>query len=70
MAFGNMRRKLRLNKMNGVRMDKYQCMCGWIYDPEVGEPSQNIKPGTPFEDLPDTFKCPQCGLGKNSFRKI
>jgi len=51
-------------------MDKYQCMCGWIYDPEVGEPSQNIKPGTPFEALPDTFVCPQCGLGKNAFRKI
>ncbi|HIQ31970.1 MAG TPA: rubredoxin [Methanothermococcus okinawensis] len=51
-------------------MAKYQCMCGWIYDEDVGEPSQNIPPGTKFEDLPDTFRCPQCGLGKNAFRKI
>ena len=44
-------------------------MCGWIYDEDNGEPSQNIKPSK-FEALPDTFKCPQCGLGKNAFRKI
>ncbi|WP_018154027.1 MULTISPECIES: rubredoxin [Methanothermococcus] len=51
-------------------MAKYQCMCGWIYDEAEGEPSQNIAPGTKFEDLPDTFKCPQCGLGKSAFKKI
>ncbi|ABR55918.1 Rubredoxin-type Fe(Cys)4 protein [Methanococcus aeolicus Nankai-3] len=51
-------------------MTKYQCMCGWIYDESVGEPSQNITPNTKFEDLPDTFKCPQCGLSKSAFRKI
>ena len=43
-------------------MAKYQCMCGWIYDENVGEPSQNMAPNTKFEDLPNTFKCPQCGL--------
>ncbi len=51
-------------------MAKYQCMCGWIYDEEKGEPSQNISPGTKWEDLPEDFRCPQCGLGKNAFRKI
>jgi len=59
-----------LKKKKGDTMAKYQCMCGWIYDEEKGEPSQNIAPNTKFEDLPDTFKCPQCGLGKNAFRKL
>jgi len=51
-------------------MAKYQCMCGWTYNENEGEPSQNIPSNTKFEDLPDTFKCPQCGLGKNAFKKI
>ncbi|WP_423793075.1 rubredoxin [Methanocaldococcus indicus] len=46
-------------------LKKYRCrVCGWIYDPEKGEPSQNIPPGTPFEELPDSFRysfrCPVC----------
>ncbi|AEH07562.1 rubredoxin [Methanothermococcus okinawensis] len=51
-------------------MAKYKCMCGWIYDEDKGEPSQNIAPGTKFEDLPNTFKCPQCGLPKSAFKKL
>ncbi|BAW31316.1 MAG TPA: rubredoxin [Methanothermobacter sp.] len=52
-------------------MDKYQCqMCGYIYDPEEGDPNQGIEPGTPFEDLPEDWTCPICGVGKDQFKKI
>lgn len=51
-------------------MDKYRCIvCGWVYDPAVGDPDNGIKPGTKFEDLPDTWVCPECGVGKDSFEK-
>lgn len=50
---------------------KYRCkVCGYIYDPEKGDPSQEIKPGTPFEELPDSWKCPECGVNKEQFEKI
>jgi len=49
-------------------VQKYVCMaCGWVYDPAVGEPGQGVAPGTAFEDLPDSFVCPECGLGKDEF---
>ncbi len=49
-------------------MQKYVCdVCGWIYDPEEGVPDQDIAAGTPFEDLPDDFECPECGVGKEEF---
>lgn len=49
-------------------MEKYQCLaCGWIYDPEEGYPENGIKPGTAWEDLPDDFTCPLCGVGKEEF---
>jgi len=52
-------------------MDKYQCnVCGWIYDPEVGDATQNIPPGTAFENLPGDWTCPECGAGKEEFSKI
>ncbi|WP_456419292.1 rubredoxin [Methanocaldococcus infernus] len=51
-------------------MAKYQCMCGWIYDEEKGLPEQGIEPGTKWEELPEDFRCPQCGLGKSAFRKL
>ena len=51
-------------------MDIYVCLpCGWEYDPEVGVPEAGIEPGTPFEDLPDDFKCPICGMSKAVFEK-
>jgi rubredoxin-NAD+ reductase len=46
---------------------KYVCVCGWEYDEEQGDPENGIAPGTKFEDLPDDFVCPVCGLGKDSF---
>lgn len=52
-------------------MDKYRCaVCGYIYDPAIGDPSQGINPNTAFEDLPDTWVCPECGVGKELFVKI
>lgn len=52
-------------------MAKYECtVCGYIYDPELGDPDGNIEPGTPFEDLPDDWVCPQCGAPKSDFQKV
>ena len=52
-------------------MSKYECtVCGYIYDPELGDPENNIAPGTPFEDLPDDWLCPVCGAAKSEFEKV
>lgn len=52
-------------------MDKYECsVCGYVYDPEQGDPENNIPPGTPFEKLPDDWTCPVCGAGKDEFNKV
>ncbi|MEW5994544.1 MAG: rubredoxin [Candidatus Zixiibacteriota bacterium] len=49
-------------------MEKYVCeVCGWVYDPAEGLPEEGAEPGTPFEDLPDDFVCPECGAGKDEF---
>ena len=47
---------------------KYVCnVRGWVYDQEVGDPDNGIAPGTAFEDLPEDFLCPLCGVGKDDF---
>ncbi len=47
---------------------KYACdVCGWVYDEAEGLPEEGIEPGTKFEDLPEDFACPLCGVGKDSF---
>ena len=52
-------------------MDKYRCMvCGYVYDPAVGDSTQGIPAGTAFMDLPDTWVCPECGVPKDQFEKI
>jgi rubredoxin len=44
-------------------MHRYQCLeCGYIYYPEKGDPKGGIPPGTPFEELPPTWRCPECGV--------
>lgn len=49
-------------------MAKYVCdVCGYVYDPEIGDPDNGIKAGTSFEDLPDTWVCPLCGVDKTNF---
>ncbi|MCR4404768.1 MAG: rubredoxin [Candidatus Acetothermia bacterium] len=52
-------------------MEKWQCtVCGYIYDPEKGDPDGGIDEGTPFEDLPADWVCPVCGAGKDMFEKL
>jgi len=52
-------------------MDKYKCtVCGYVYDPVKGDPDNGIVPGTKFADIPDTWTCPECGVGKDMFEKI
>jgi rubredoxin len=52
-------------------MKKYRCiMCSYIYDPALGDPDNGVKPGTSFEDIPDDWVCPDCGVGKDSFEPV
>lgn len=63
---------LQMNKyLNGDEvMEKYVCTaCGYVYDPEVGDPDSGIEPGTAFEDIPEDWVCPICGVGKDMFEK-
>ena len=50
-------------------MKKYECPCGYVYDPEAGDPDSGIAPGTAFEDIPEDWVCPVCGLGRTLSRK-
>ena len=50
---------------------KYKCtVCGYVYDPAKGDPDSGIAAGTPFEDLPDDWVCPVCGVGKDQFEAL
>jgi len=56
-------------EVNGL--DKYVCkICGYIYDPDKGDPDNGIPPGTMFENLPDDWVCPICGATKDQFEKV
>jgi rubredoxin len=58
-----------INK-KGEPMKKWECLvCGYVYDPAVGDPDSGIEPGTPFEALPDGWICPDCGAGKDMFEQ-
>lgn len=51
-------------------MKQWKCtICGYIYDPETGDPDNGIEPGTPFENLPAEWSCPVCGAGKEMFEE-
>jgi rubredoxin len=51
--------------------NKYKCtLCGYIYDPKIGDPDSGIAPNTPFEELPDGWTCPQCGASKSDFEEL
>jgi flavin reductase (DIM6/NTAB) family NADH-FMN oxidoreductase RutF/rubredoxin len=53
------------------KLQKYKCkICGWIYDPSIGDPDGNVPPGTPFEKIPNEWRCPVCGASKIDFDKI
>lgn len=52
-------------------MEKWQCIvCGYVYDPEKGDPANGVDPGTSFEDVPDDWICPECGAPKDQFEKM
>ena len=51
-------------------MDRYVCtICGYVYDPEQGDPDNGVPAGTKWEDVPDDWECPVCGAGKEDFEK-
>ena len=51
-------------------MEKYVCsVCGYVYNPEKGDPNNGVPAGTKFEDLPDDWSCPVCGAAKSQFEK-
>lgn len=55
----------------GDSMRKWQCLvCGFIYDEARGLPEEGIPPGTAWEDIPDDWECPECGVGKEDFEML
>jgi rubredoxin len=60
---------IRTKRSEAVK--KYKClMCGYIYDPAVGDPDNGVQPDTAFEDLPDDWVCPECGASKDEFEPV
>ncbi len=52
-------------------MSKWRCLaCTYIYDPDAGDPDNGVPPGTRFEDVPEDWVCPLCGVGKDMFEEI
>lgn len=64
--------KAELSKRRKVlNMRKWECIvCGWVYDEELGDPESGVAPGTAWEDVPDDWMCPDCGVGKEDFEMI
>lgn len=54
-----------------ISMKKYKCkVCGYLYDPEMGDPDGGVAPGTPFEEIPFDWSCPVCGVTKDDFEEF
>jgi len=51
-------------------MQRYECACGYVYDPATGDPEHGVAPGTAFENLPEDWTCPVCGLDKSVFTQV
>lgn len=51
-------------------MQRYECPCGYVYDPSIGDPDRDIEPGTAFQTLPDDWCCPVCGIPKDLFSEL
>ncbi len=61
----------KLLKNGGCYMKKFECTaCGYIYDEALGDPDSGIAPGTKWEDIPEDWVCPLCGVGKDGFEEI
>lgn len=57
-------------EQEGKIVNKYVCEpCGYVYDPEIGDPDSGVAAGTAFEDLPEDWVCPVCAVGKDLFTK-
>ena len=66
-----MQPSLATASLREVTMKKWQCtLCPYVYDPALGDPNNDIAPGTPFEELPDDWLCPDCGAAKEFFEVI
>jgi rubredoxin len=64
----NLKIKLKIEEVNMNNMKRYICdVCGYVYDPKLGDPEHGINPNTPFESLPDDWVCPECGVDKSHF---
>jgi len=62
---------IKEEKGGGAGMKKFQCtVCGYVYDPVLGDPDSGIAPGTAFENLPDAWVCPVCGVAKDQFNAL
>jgi rubredoxin len=63
-------RVLEIETKRREKMETWQCsVCGYIYDPEQGDPDSGVNPGTAFEDLPEDWVCPVCGASQDQFTK-
>jgi rubredoxin len=69
-TFRRLTQLLKTHLVKEVGMDKWECPCGYIYDPEEGDAESNIQIGTAFEDLPEDWVCPKCGAEKEFFEKL
>jgi len=59
---------MKSDSKRGKRMNKYRCtVCGYIYEEAEGDPDGGIPPGTPFDEIPDSWQCPICGVSKDRF---
>jgi rubredoxin len=56
--------------MGGKKMSKYECVCGYVYDPAAGDPDNGVEPGTAFADLPEDWVCPLCGASQDNFEEL
>ena len=63
-----MKQRISITVQEVELMKKYVCdVCGYIYDEAAGDPDNGIEPGTAWEDVPEDFLCPLCGVGKDQF---
>ena len=63
--------KRRRKRKDKERKMKYECtVCGYVYDEDEGEPDNGIEPGTAWEEIPDSFTCPICGVEKADFEPV
>ena len=51
-------------------MKRYECVCGYVYDETIGDPDNGVAAGTKWEDVPEDWVCPVCGLAKDAFTEI